>query len=229
MGLLLLLLLLAVAGLAVWGMASGEAASSTHHTAVVAMPTPESWILLPTLPVTATQADVGAQIYRLVCKACHGDRGQGLTDEWRATWAPADRNCWQSKCHASNHPPEGFDLPRVVPPVVGPEILPKYQTAEGLHAYLKARMPWYAPGTLTDEEYWQLTAYLARANGLFDRPTVLTSDTATAVRFAPEPSSAPSEPKPIATPAFPWKMAGTALFAAALVILLWVGLLRRRS
>jgi mono/diheme cytochrome c family protein len=231
--LFLLFLPLAVAGLIVWGMASGEAASSTHHTTALAMPTPESWIILPTLPATATQADVGAQIYRLVCKACHGDRGQGLTEEWRATWNPADRNCWQSKCHAANHPPEGFDLPRSVPPVIGPGILAKYQTAQDLHAYLQARMPWYAPGTLTDEEYWQLTAYLARANGLFDEATVLTASNAASIRLAPAQSIALAQPTPSPTPApstktaFPWPLLGAVLLAALAVAILILSLLRR--
>ncbi|MCX7851553.1 MAG: hypothetical protein N2383_02100 [Caldilineales bacterium] len=120
----------------------------------------------PPLPAQPTQADYGAHVYWLSCMTCHGDRGQGLTDEWRAAWAPGDRNCWQSKCHAANHPPEGFRLPYTVPPVIGAGTLTKFVTAADLHAYLKARMPWHQPGSLPDEQYWQLTAYLIRANGL---------------------------------------------------------------
>ena len=75
LGLLFLFLPLAVVGIAAWGMTNGEAASSAPPSAVMAMPTPESWLLLPTLPASATQADVGAEVYRLVCKACHGDTG----------------------------------------------------------------------------------------------------------------------------------------------------------
>jgi len=38
-----------------------------------ATPTPKtSWLILPDLPSSATQADVGAEIYRLVCRDCHG-------------------------------------------------------------------------------------------------------------------------------------------------------------
>ena len=49
-------------------------------------PAPEtSWLILPPIPAGATQADIGAEIYALVCRDCHGDRGQGLTDEFRAT------------------------------------------------------------------------------------------------------------------------------------------------
>jgi cytochrome c len=97
---------------------------------------------------------------------CHGDRGQGFTDEWRGALDPADQNCWQSKCHAANHPPEGFELPRYAPPVIGPGRLAHHQTAAGLYQFLRTRMPWQAPGILSDEEYWGLTAFLAQANGI---------------------------------------------------------------
>lgn len=52
-------------------------------------PTAEvSWLRLPDLPASATQADVGAEVYRLVCRACHGNKGQGLTEDWIAYWRP---------------------------------------------------------------------------------------------------------------------------------------------
>lgn len=125
----------------------------------------ESWLTLPTLPASATEADVGAEIYRLVCRDCHGDVGQGLTDEWRAKWNPDDQNCWQSKCHASNHPIEGFDLPRYVPALMGSSALARFQEPTDLQEYIKTYMPWHNPGSLTNQEYWQLTAFLIRENG----------------------------------------------------------------
>src|SRR5690606_13124957 len=36
--------------------------------------------------------------------------------------------------------------------------------------YAQDRMPWQAPGRLSEEEYWQLTAFLAEANGAQDVP-----------------------------------------------------------
>jgi len=128
--------------------------------------TPHSWIILPDLPSTATQADVGAEIYRLVCQDCHGNRGQGLTGEWRAQWAPADQNCWQSKCHSLDHPPEGFTLPRYVPPLLGPGTLSQFKTTLDLYNYIHVNMPWQNPGSLQEAEYWQLTAFLARERHL---------------------------------------------------------------
>ena len=140
----------------------------------------------PTLPANPTQAAKGAEVYWLACMACHGDRGQGLTQEWRAAWGPEDQNCWQSKCHAANYPPGGFKLPQYIPPVVGPNALARFQTALDLYEYIKENMPWHAPGTLSEEEYWQLTAYLVRANGKDPGLEPLTPSRAAAIRLHPE-------------------------------------------
>lgn len=132
-------------------------------------PTPEpaseeSWLILPTMAPDATEADIGAEIYRLVCRDCHGDRGQGLTDAFRATWAPDDQNCWQAKCHAANHPPEGFLLPRFIPAIIGPNTLVRFESAAQLQTFISKNMPWHNPGSLTTDEYRQLTAYILREN-----------------------------------------------------------------
>jgi LPXTG-motif cell wall-anchored protein len=98
--------------------------------------------------------------------ACHGDQGQGLTDEWRGVLDIADQNCWQSKCHSPNHPPGGFVFPKFVPSVVGAGVVARFETAYDLYTFLKTEMPFQAPGSLKDEEYWQLTAFLLRINQL---------------------------------------------------------------
>src|SRR5512134_251602 len=114
-------LLLALAGLVMVTFAvSGEPVTAQQ---ISATPSPvpvrrmpgkvmadANWLIL-NLPPDATQLDYGQEIYRLVCSACHGDVGQGLTPEWRSTWAPEDQNCWKSKCHGQNHPPDGFTFP----------------------------------------------------------------------------------------------------------------------
>ena len=144
--------------------------------------TGENWIILD-LPPDAAQIDYGREIYRLVCSACHGDIGQGLTPEWRSTWAPEDQNCWQSKCHAPNHPPEGFTFP-VAPAINNLTQQSKFATALQLQAYIHAAMPWYKPGGLTDERAWQVTAYVLKLNQI-DAGPVLNADTAARIRLAP--------------------------------------------
>jgi len=118
-----------------------------------------------------THLEWGRYNYWLSCMVCHGDRGQGLTDEWRlANGDPNGENCWQARCHAASHPPEGFEFPRYIPPVISEYSLLRFATVGDLQRYMKETMPWYAPGLLDDETYWQLAAYLADANGVQEDP-----------------------------------------------------------
>jgi hypothetical protein len=106
--------------------------------------------------------------------ACHGNWGQGLTDEWREIGFGEDMNCWQSKCHASNHPPQGFEFPREVPPLLGKNALIRIADAKELYQTIYETMPWWAPGSLTEEEAINLTAYIMRARGELPEGIVLT-------------------------------------------------------
>lgn len=174
----------------------------------------------PQLPAHPTQADLGAQVFYLYCMACHGDRGQGLTDEWRSAWAEGDQNCWQSRCHSPNHPPGGFILPRAVPAVIGEQRLTHFGDAATLHTYLQQRMPWHMPGSLDEEQYWQLTAYLTRANGLTTDLPLLTAANAADVRFGPAVA-----PPAVAPPADArWRWPALLVLLTAIV----AGLLLRR-
>jgi hypothetical protein len=140
------------------------AAAATATGAPAGMPTPpeKSWILVD-LPPDATQLEYGGEIWRLVCSACHAYDGTGLTDAWRATWPPEDQNCWKSKCHGPNHPPDGFVLP-VAPGVVGNAALAAFPSAQELHDYIQAAMPWQRAGTLTSKDSWAVTAYVIKLN-----------------------------------------------------------------
>lgn len=136
----------------------------------------------PKMPTDPRQADLGAVDYYLICMACHGDQGQGLTVEWRMAWGE-DYNCWKSKCHAANHPPEGFDLPRTSPPVLGLGSLASYTTAMDLFEKVQRTMPWWNPGTLSPTQAWNLTAYLLRSRGELPDGVELTTATAGVVRL----------------------------------------------
>ncbi len=82
-----------------------------------ATPTPDRLAAPPTV-ASPNQADDGAQLYWQHCQPCHGDRGQGLTDEWRAQYPPEDQNCWKSRCHGQSPYEHGFILPTQVPALV---------------------------------------------------------------------------------------------------------------
>jgi mono/diheme cytochrome c family protein len=121
----------------------------------------------PTLPAAPSQADHGAQTYWLLCLACHGDRGQGLTDEFRETYPPEEQYCWERGCHGERPYDYGFTLPMQIPAVMGPEAaLGKFTTAARLNAYIMAAMPYWKPGSLTEEEGWLVTSFILRENGI---------------------------------------------------------------
>jgi cytochrome c len=120
---------------------------------------------------------------------CHGDEGQGL-EAWRQSLDPDDRDCWQSRCHAVNHTPCGFQLAGSTPPVMGPGTLARFQTAADLYDNPRANMPWQAPGTLTDDEYWQITANLTDAHGVEPGEEPLTRQRAEDLPLHADPSGA---------------------------------------
>ncbi len=195
--------------------------------APTATPTPEarnSWVKLPPMPETATQADYGAELFRLVCRDCHGDKGQGLTYAWRATWAPKDQNCWQSKCHAPNHPPDGFEIPHYIRPIIGPGTLGAYETAADLFAHLRDDQPWYNPGSMTDEENWQLTAFLLRENDVDLQGEPLGPGRAASLPVHPDGAPELPTPMPEAPLARPWL---ALLIPGAAILLLGLRRLRR--
>jgi mono/diheme cytochrome c family protein len=122
----------------------------------------------PTVPAEPSQADLGAQDYWLYCLPCHGDRGQGLTDEFRETYPPDEVNCWQSGCHGKRPYENGFSLPTAIPAVIAHNAVTKFTDAAQLNSYIRVAMPYWNPGTLTEEQAWRITAFLLRENGLWD-------------------------------------------------------------
>ncbi len=113
---------------------------------------------------TMSQIELGEEKYRQVCMACHGDWGQGLTPEWRAQWGE-DGNCWQSHCHASNHPDNGFGLPQVVPALSKAGDIARLHNGAELQQVILQTMPWWNPGFINEEESWAISAFLMEARG----------------------------------------------------------------
>lgn len=126
------------------------------------------------IPANPSQADLGEDPYYQICMSCHGNWGQGLTDEWREIGFKEDMNCWQSKCHASNHPPEGFEFPKIVPPILGRNAMLGIANAQQLYDVIYETMPWWDPHSLSAEESLNLTAYIMRARGELPEGVVLT-------------------------------------------------------
>jgi hypothetical protein len=114
---------------------------------------------------------------------CHGDRGQGLTDEFRATYPPEEEYCWESGCHGPNPYESGFALPKKIPAVIGQDALGKFSDAAQLNAYIRAVMPFWKPGSLTEEQSWRVTAFILRGNNLWDDQTELNASNAASVKI----------------------------------------------
>lgn len=192
---------------------------------------PEDRLAPPPTVENPTQADDGAYLYWLYCLPCHGDQGQGLTDEWRAQYPEEEQYCWNSGCHGSNPPePYGFLIPTVVPPLVGDDGLTRFETMGEVYYYARGAMPLELPGRLTDEEYLALMAFLAQKRGIWDG-TPLTERSVLQLRLRPDevpPAvAATSTPVPTAVSAtFPlsplpvnnWLLGGGLLIGAVVII-----------
>jgi len=137
----------------------------------------------PQMPAVLSQVDEGQLIYWGICLACHGDRGQGLTDEWRFGAFGEDNNCWKSRCHGSNHPEQGFEIPKTLafPSLSSAGSLGRFQTAQQLYDYVVEMMPWWKPHSLGSEKAWQVTAYLLKMKGSLPNDLVLSELNASAV------------------------------------------------
>ncbi len=167
------------------------------------------WLVLfafaiQTSAVQSVSADAGDQLARgkemfhIRCEPCHGDVGQGLA-LWRYTWAPEDQNCSQYKCHALNHPPDGFYMPNDAPPIIGEGTLQPFATARELYAFISKAMPFDKPGELSPEDYWAVTAFLLQQNNKLPAGTRL--DASNAASVIVNPALIAAAPTPVPTPA----------------------------
>ena len=136
------------------------------------------------------QLQAGWEIYRIWCSACHAYSGEGLTPAWISTWAPDDQNCWQSKCHAVNHPDDGFFLPHSIPAVVGKGVLDHFGDGPTLYGYVSVLMPYQEPGVLSQEQYYAVLAQMLSMNGIEYGTEPLGPETIGAVVLGSAPASA---------------------------------------
>ncbi|MBN2045496.1 MAG: hypothetical protein JW757_10785 [Anaerolineales bacterium] len=129
-------------------------------------PTPDR-LAEPVLTEHSTQYEEGRYLYWMHCMPCHGDFGQGLTDEFRELWPEDHQNCWGRGCHGGREMDEGFPIPKTIPAVISEsgEVLP-FSTPEEFYEYLLTTHPPQNPGYLAEDEYWAMTAYVLAENNL---------------------------------------------------------------
>lgn len=145
-----------------------------------------------------TQGGHGADVFYVYCMPCHGDTGQGLTDEFRLRqYPPEDTNCWLSGCHGPKPYDNGFTLPKTVPALIGPNTLTKFKTAQDLYGFISRAMPFNQPGSLSQEQYLYLTAFLLERNRLMPVGGALSLNTLAGIAL---PGSAAPSPDQATTP-----------------------------
>jgi cytochrome c len=189
------------------------------------------------MPANPSQADQGAQDYWLNCSPCHGDQGQGLTDEFRRQYPTEDQNCWLSGCHGRRTYPNGWTIPTLVPALIGPGALGKFGNGVALEAFISAKMPFQKPGSLTSDTYWRLTAFLLRQNGYWSGTGILDESSAERVRipFAQSETTPPAptlQPTPAAPVVDTSGSLSVRIIAAGILLLMGLGfflVVRRRK
>ena len=211
------LLIAILLGLASHGLTSVQAQTTT--------PTPTyDPFAEPPLSENPTQLEHGRYLFWRYCMPCHGDVGQGLTDEFRLMWEPDHQNCWAAGCHSGKYSYDSFPVPTIVPPVAGVGVLNRY-SPDSLFEYLRATHPPEDPGLLTDEEYRAVVAFLYHLDNV---PFPVATNTA-----PPAPTASPT-PRPSLTPTpvrLPSAQADPTVWLGLLIIpiLLIVILLRSRN
>jgi len=114
----------------------------------------------PVVPENPSEYELGRNWYWNYCMPCHGDKGQGLTDEWRAVWEPDHQDCWGKGCHAGKSIDDSFVIPTIVPAVVSDAQLTRFSSLDSLCEYLKITHPPQSPGCLEDEQYQAIALYM---------------------------------------------------------------------
>jgi hypothetical protein len=121
---------------------------------------------------------------------CHGDRGQGLTDEFRGEWVSDHQNCWARGCHTGRRDDMGFPIPIIVPCLVDDNHLAKFSSPQELSDFIKTTHPPQSPGILKSREYHAIALFVFKMNG---RPLATVSSTVVPVSTPTEPQYPPKE------------------------------------
>ena len=79
---------------------------------------------------------------------------------------------YQARCAVCHELEGGIGSP------LGPRVLASYGTAQLLFNYVRLAMPYEAPRTLSNEEYWLTVGHLLRSRGLVDEDAVVNEATA---------------------------------------------------
>ena len=172
------LLLIALAGISAFQFQMPVA----HQGVASSTPTYDPFVETP-LPPNPTEFELGQNLYWHWCMPCHGDKGQGLTDEFRNAWEPDHQNCWARGCHTGRQEDEGFPIPTIVPGLVNDNHLTQFSSLQSLSDFLQTTHPPQSPGVLKSEEYHAIALFVFTLNG---RPLVVITSTVVPVSIPTE-------------------------------------------
>ncbi len=85
---------------------------------------------------------------------------------------------YQMRCALCHELEGGIGAP------LGPRVLASYGTAQLLFNYVRLAMPYEAPRTLSNEEYWLAVGHLLRSRGLVDEDAVVNEETAEGITLS---------------------------------------------
>ncbi|MEW6566862.1 MAG: hypothetical protein AB1449_01610 [Chloroflexota bacterium] len=90
--------------------------------------------------------------------------------------------------------------PGRVPALIGPGALGRFQDGAQLQTFVRAAMPFQAPGSLPPESYWQVVAFILQENGAAGTPQELGPENAAAVILQPASTNLATGPTPSTSP-----------------------------
>jgi len=169
----------------------------------------------PPIPKNPTQLESGRHLYWRHCMPCHGDAGQGLTEEFRVLWED-HANCWAGGCHGGRGKDEGFPIPTVLPALTNTDLLTRY-TPDTLFEFLRATHPPQDPGLLSDDDYRAVVAFLYHLNGTTPPAATATWTSSSPPSFTPTPELLPSTEAD--SPLGLWPVIGLAVILIVLLML----------
>lgn len=144
----------------------------------------------PNLASAQKKSPPGAEAYERECSACHGKRGEGLSNAPPVIGSnallefPRDKSLSTNPAMSSMTNVQAGDTTR--PP--GAPSRDPFRTAQDLFDYVSTRMPLpkSRAGSLKPEEYWAITNFMLIAHGSAVPEGGITPENASSVAIAPK-------------------------------------------
>ncbi len=144
----------------------------------------------PNMANAQKKAGPGGDLYQKECAACHGKRGEGLTNAPGVIGAgalptyPRDQSLSTNPALSNNAQQQAQDSSR--PP--GAPSRDPFRTAQDLYNYVSTKMPLpkSRAGSLKPEEYWAVTNFMLVAHGSAVPDGGITAANAASVEIAPK-------------------------------------------